>query len=283
MQTRPYKNGTDHLSIIGFGGIVVAGMEQAEANRVAREAFDRGVNYYDVAPSYGDAEERLGPAIEEFRDSIFLACKSAKRTRAESEEELHQSLERLRTDRFDLYQLHGIPNAEEARQCLAPGGALETLVAAKEKGLTRYLGFSAHSAEAAVLLFEAYPFDSVLFPVNYTTYYQAGFGPQIVEAARKRGASCLALKAMAKRPWPEGVERTRPKCWYEPHTNPDDAELALRWTLSQSVVAAIPPGDPELFRWALDFGDRFEPLGEAENSQIRTLARENAPLFTLAA
>src|SRR6266540_3183732 len=103
MQKRAYGSTGIELSIVGLGGVVVMGMEQPDANRIVREAFDRGVNYFDVAPSYGDAEDRLGPAIEAIRDQIFLACKTGKRTRDEAAAELRQSLTKLRTDHLDLY------------------------------------------------------------------------------------------------------------------------------------------------------------------------------------
>ena len=284
MQRRPFGDKPEQLSIIGFGGIVVMGAEQPEANRRVRDAFDRGVNYYDVAPSYGDAEERLGPALVGLRDEVFLACKTTQRTKEGAEEELNRSLARLQTDRFDLYQLHAVSSVDEAEACLAPGGALETFVAARAVGKVRYLGFSAHSAEAAVLLMERFDFDSILFPCNYTTFYHGNFGSQILETAQKRDVARLALKAMARRPWREDSDRSVVQnAWYEPHLDPDGAEAALRWTLSMPVTAAIPPGDPRLFRWALDFAERYQPLTDAERTAIEERAYEDQPLFTAAA
>src|ERR1041385_3331965 len=112
MQLREYGTTSNRLSLIGFGGVVVMGMEQGDANRIVREAFDRGVNYFDVAPSYGDAEERLGPALEDLRDKVFLACKTTKRSKSEAAKELRSSLRHLRTDQFDLYQLHALSSVE---------------------------------------------------------------------------------------------------------------------------------------------------------------------------
>lgn len=283
MQYRQYGDTDVQLSIIAMGGIVVMGAEQEEANRRTREAFDRGLNYFDVAPSYGDAEEKLGPALAGLRDQVFLACKTMNRTKEEAASEMRESLGCLRTDRFDLYQLHAVSSVEEARACLAPGGALEALVEARQAGLTRFLGFSAHSAEAALLLMDEFAFDSILFPFNYTTYH-AGFGPQVVAKAQEKGVARLALKAMARRPWQEGADRSiAQNTWYEPHTDPAEAELALRWTLSLPITAAVPPGDPNLFRMALDFADRFAPLSPLERAAVERKALVNAPLFTAAA
>ncbi len=283
MQYREYGSTGIQLSIVAMGGIVVMGVEQKEADRRTREAFDRGITYYDVAPSYGDAEERLGPALVGLRDQIFLACKTTIRTKIEAAQEMRQSLRRLQTDRFDLFQLHAVSSIEEAEACLAPGGALEALVEARDAGLVRYLGFSAHSAEAAMLLMDRFPFDSILFPFNYTTYH-AGFGPQVLAQAQEKGVARLALKAMARGPWQEGADRSvAQNTWYEPHIDPREAELGLRWTLSLPITAAVPPGDPNLFRMALDFADRFEPLNDEERASVMERAQRNQPLFTAAA
>ncbi len=95
MLQRPLGNTGVQLSIIGFGGIVVTDTEQTEANRYVAEAIDRGINYFDVSPNYGNAQDRLGPALVGKRQVIFLACKTEKRTKALAEAELHQSLKTL--------------------------------------------------------------------------------------------------------------------------------------------------------------------------------------------
>ncbi len=280
LQTRPYGRADDRLSIVGLGGIVVAQLPQHEADRIVADAFARGVNYYDVAPTYMDAQDRLGPALKPYRDKAFLACKTEKRTKAEADAALSESLRKLQTDHFDLYQLHGLANLEEAHACFAPGGAMETLIAARSRGLTRYLGFSAHSVEAALFCLEQFDFDSVLFPLSWPAYYAGRFGPQVIDAARRSGAAVLALKGMARRPWPDGAPRGYPKCWYEPFENPSEAESALRWTLSLPITAAVPPGDPGLFELALRIAERFTPMSETEILSIQNAASGATPLFT---
>ena len=148
---REYGKTGVKLSIVGFGGIVIAGAEQEHANRVVAEAVERGVNYFDVAPTYGDAEVVLGPALEPYRKNVFLACKTTQREREGAEAELKQSLERLRTDHFDLYQLHGIMSVEkDVDIAFGKGGAMEVFIEAKKSGQVRHIGFSAHSVEAAI-------------------------------------------------------------------------------------------------------------------------------------
>ena len=102
------------LSLIGFGGIVVTDATPAEAAARVAHAIERGVNYFDVAPSYGNAEERLGPALAPYRKDVFLACKTQKRDRAGATAELEASLRRMQTDHFDLYQLHAVTSREDS-------------------------------------------------------------------------------------------------------------------------------------------------------------------------
>jgi len=240
------------------------------------------VNYFDVAPSYGDAETKLGPALEPYRKNVFLACKTDHRTAQGVEEDFNKSLEKLRTDYFDLYQLHAIINvAKDVDASFAKGGAMEYLIEAKKSGKVRYLGFSAHSVEAAFAAMDRFAFDSILMPVNFATYYKGNFGPQMIAKAESKGVARLALKALARQKWPDqGPERKKyPKCWYQPLTDPREIELALRFTLSQSVTAALPPGDEGLFRLALDLAPRFTPVTTAELSELESLASTLDPIF----
>jgi predicted aldo/keto reductase-like oxidoreductase len=273
------------LSIVGMGGIVVMGNDQAHANRLVSEAFEKGVIYYDVAPSYGDgeAEEKLGPALEPYRKRCFLACKTGRRDKAGAEEELNRSLQRLRTDHFDLYQLHGLTRMEELDQALSNDGAIRTFEAARKDGRIRHVGFSAHSVEVALAAMDRYPFDTILFPINFVLYTNANFGPQVVAKAKEKGMGILALKSMARQPWPQGVPHDYPKCWYQPISNPEDAALAVRFTLSQPITAMVPPGDERLFRMALNTALGFKPLTTAEQTVLRQRAEGLTPIFRLAA
>ncbi|MFB0546164.1 MAG: aldo/keto reductase, partial [Anaerolineae bacterium] len=233
MEKRLLGNTGEALSVVGFGGIVVKDEDPSTASRLVAQAVERGINYFDVAPSYGNAQERLGPALEPYRTSVFLACKTMERSKEEASAELHQSLQHLRTDYFDLYQLHAVTTLEEVDQIMETGGAIEAFVEARERGLVRYLGFSAHSEEAALALLERFQFDSVLFPFNWVCWHQGRFGPQVLEKAQEKGVGILGLKALAKRKLKEGEEQKWPKCWYAPVDDPDEASLALRFMLSK--------------------------------------------------
>ena len=258
------------LSVVGFGGIVVCDTSPAEAGEHVGRAIERGVNYFDVAPTYGNAEERLGPALAPYRDEVFLACKTGRRSAKEAEEELGGSLERLKTDHFDLYQFHGVSSVEEAEQILAPGGALEAFLAARERGQIRLIGFSAHSDAAAVRLLEAFDFDSMLLPVNIFCWRDGNFARQACEAARERGTGILALKSLAKRPVREGEKKKWPKCWYVPIDTLPEATAALAFTLSRPVTAAVCPSHAELLWLACDAADALErsPTEAAQAAEI---------------
>ena len=268
------------LSVIGFGGIVVMNATPSEASERVRMAIDAGINYFDVAPSYGDAEVKLGPALEPYRKNIFLACKTTQRTKAGARKELEQSLKNMRTDHFDLYQHHAVTTMEDVDTLLGPGGAMETFLEAKKEGKIRFIGFSAHSEEAAMALMERFDFDTILFPFNYAIWHAGSFGPRVMAKAKEKNMGILALKAMAKGPWPEGADRSAyPKCWYEPLTSTEDITMGLRFTLSHPVTAAIPPGDENLFRQALSLADKLKPLDQAEVISIREKALKGVPLF----
>lgn len=280
---RPYgREGKISLSVIGFGGILVMNTEPAAAEKLVAEAVERGVNYFDVAPTYGNAQQRLGPALKPFRDRVFLACKTEKRSATEAAAALDQSLKTLQTDYFDLYQLHALTDLKkDVDAVFAADGAMRVLLEAKKNGRVRHLGFSAHSVEAAAAALDCYEFDSILFPINFATFYKSDFGPQIVAKAKEKGASILALKALARQKWPKDdpLRKTYSKCWYQPLTDPAEADLALRFTLSQPVTAAIPPGEEQLFRAALDIASRFTPVTEAEQAKLREIAAALHPVF----
>jgi len=279
---RAYGDTGERLSIIGFGGIVVSRVEQEHANRVVAEAVEKGVNYFDVAPSYGDAELKLGPALEPCRKDVFLACKTEHRTKDETAAELKESLQRLRTDYLDLYQLHAIADVQkDVDAVFAKGGAMEVFLEAKKQGQVRYLGFSAHSEKAALAALDRYDFDSILLPINFAAFYGGHFGPRVIEAAKAKGVARLALKAMAKQKWPKGdpTRKQYPKCWYEPLTDRHEAKLALYFTLSQPITAALPPGDESLFKMALDLAMDFRPVSQKEVGTLQQMAQPLDPVF----
>lgn len=270
-----------HLSIIGFGGIVVMNSTPSASNSIVAEAVDRGINYFDVAPSYGDAQQLLGPALGPYREKSFLACKTSKRDKAGSRAALEESLKLLKTDHLDLYQFHALTKMTELDQVLGPDGAMETFEAARKEGKVRFIGFSAHSVETAVAAMDRYPFDTVLFPINWVLVSQANFGPTVIQKAQEKGVGMLAIKSMAKTVWPtsEKKDHPHPKCWYEPATFPHQAALGLRYTLGHSITSAIPPGDEAYFRLAMDVAQNYKPLDSHEEHALLHQASGLPPIF----
>lgn len=269
----------EELSILGFGGIMLNNNPQEFANENISRAFDMGINYFDVAPTYGNAQERMGPALKPYRDKCFLACKTTERTREGAEKELNESLRLLQTDHVDLYQLHAITSREDVETAFGPNGAMELYLKARKEGKVRYIGFSAHSVEAAMLALDKFDFDTLLFPFNFACWQQGHFGPQVFQRAMERNMGILALKSMALTRLKEHEEKVYPNVWYRPVMDDEVMNLALRYTLSKQLTAAIPPGEIKLFWKAYQIAANFTPLTEEENAKLVALANQTEPVF----
>ncbi len=269
----------EKLSVIGFGGIMLNDNPQDFANELVAKAYDLGVNYYDVAPTYGNAQDRLGPALKSYRKNCFLACKTTKRDAAGAQSELEDSLKKMQTDHFNLYQLHALSSIEDVEKVFSQGGAMETFVKAKKDGKVKHLGFSAHSVEAALLAMKNYDFDSILFPINFVCWNAGDFGPQVFAEAEKRSMGILALKAMALTRLREGEQKIFKNVWYRPISDEAIMKMALKYTLSKNITAAVPPGQNTLFLKALEFMNDYKPITEQETEKLLTLAKETTPVF----
>jgi predicted aldo/keto reductase-like oxidoreductase len=269
----------EKLSIIGFGGIMLNDNPQDFANELVAKSYELGVNYYDVAPSYGNAEERLGPALKPYRKNCFLACKTGKRDAEGAQQELENSLRLMQTDHFDLYQLHALSSVEQVEQAFAPGGAMEVFEKAKKDGKVKYLGFSAHSVDAAMLAMKNYTFDSILFPINFACWNAGNFGPQVYAEAEKQGMGILALKAMALTRLKDGEQKFYKNVWYKPVLDEEIMKMALKYTLSKNITAAVPPGKNTLYLKALEFMDGFGDISAEETAKLTELSQVTEPIF----
>ena len=275
----------EKISVVGFPGLALSHYEQDECNAGLLDAYEKGVNYYDVAPAYGrdgDCEKKMGiglKAINIDRNSIFLACKTKKRDKEGARFELERSLKRLKTDHFDLYQMHCLRTPEEVKQALGPGGAIETFLEAKKEGKVRYLGFSAHTTKGALGVMKGFRFDTAMFPINFVESFKMGFGESVLELAQKQGVAVMAIKPMSKGPWPEGAERTR-KWWYRATETQEETNLAMRFTLSKKpVVAGIPPSFLDLLDKAIEAGRSYRPIKEDETMKLQEMAKNCTSLF----
>ncbi len=269
MEKRTLGKTKERLSVIGFGGIVMKNETAGDASRYVSTAIDRGINYFDIAPEYGNAQEVLGPALKPYRDKVFLACKTHENTSKGAEREFYDSLKKLETDYFDLYQLHEVLNLDEVGQVMGPGGALEFFIKAKEKGFIKYIGFTTHSEEVAIALMDVYDFTSILFPFNWALWFKDDYGPSVFKKAEEKGIGILAIKGLAKGAWGKDDKTKWNKCWYAPMDNFEEASLALRFTLSLPVTAAVSPSHAELLWLGCDIADDFKTITPEEKDILK--------------
>lgn len=267
-------------SVVAFGGAALSKVEQSVADEAVRLALDHGVNHFDVAPTYGEAELRLRPWMKEYRSQVFLACKTTKRTRDEAWAELRRSMERLGVDSFDLYQLHGLDKPEELDVALGPGGATEAFLEAREQGLVRYIGITGHRLPTQVEALKRFDLDTVLFPLNYILrahrVEENDYEP-LLRLAKERDVGLMAIKAIAKRPWQ--TETHAYETWYEPFDSQRDIDLALWFALSQGITTAVMAGDVRLIPKILDAAERLRELSETEQAELVKSAASLKPIF----
>jgi aryl-alcohol dehydrogenase-like predicted oxidoreductase len=287
METRPLGDIGHNSSVLTFGAIALNYLEQDEANRMVEDVLDAGVNHFDVAPTYGDAEVKLAPKLSEHREEVFLGCKTQERTYYGAWGELHRSLERLDTDYIDLYQFHALTRYDELDTVtgdyhpeMSQGehdpGALAAFKEAKDEGLIGHIGLTSHTDPSIIRTsIERIPeLESVMFPFNYSL--DSKEGPEydyrsVLELARERGLGTLCIKGFAKRSWPRDLaEDERPYAtWYEPYDTKDELIDCFRYALSQGMTTIPSAGDPALVRDILDAANAFEALDEAEQERLR--------------
>jgi len=239
-------------SVLIYGAAALGEADQDTADASIRLALDAGINHFDVAASYGDAELRLGPWMPEIRDRIFLATKTGLRDRDEAWAQINRSLERLRTDHVDLIQVHAVGDLPELDLVTRPGGSLEAVVRAREEGLAGAVGITGHGHDAPTTHLEAlarFPFDTVLSPLNWVLAqdpaYLAAYEALAAEV-QAQDAGLMIIKSAARRNWPEPVEHTY-TTWYEPFDDQDRITAAVAWVLAHPEVTGIAtPGDVRL-------------------------------------
>ncbi len=275
---------TEHMStVVIFGGAAIGKVSQEAADEAIQIALDHGVNHVDIAPSYGEAELRMGPWMAKVRDQVFLGCKTTKRKKAEAAKELRRSLKRLRTDRFDLYQLHSVGDLEQLDLAMAPGGAIEALVEAREKRLTTYLGITGHGMQAPATHAEAlrrFDFDTVMFPLNpilmgnrqYRRDWEA-----LLDLAQEKDVGLMVIKAAAQEPWGER-DRTY-TTWYKPFETQKTIDRSIHFVLSQEITGLASAGDVTLLPKILDAAERFVPVTASEQEEAIEGTRKRKQIF----
>ena len=274
---------TGHLStVVTLGTAAIGRVEQDVADRAIQTALDHGVNHIDVAPSYGEAELRLRPPLARIRDRVFLGCKTRERTRESARAELDRSLERLRTDRLDLYQLHSVGKLADLDACTGKGGALEALFEAREQGLARWLGITGHTHDAPRTHLEAlrrFDFDTVMFPLNFVLWSIPEYrrdAEALLDACARRDVGVHVIKAVAKDPW--GDRPRTHTTWYEPFTDPAIIDRVVAFVLSRPVTTLCSVGDVSVLPIVLAAAARYRPLTAAgDEALLATAGRYHTP------
>ena len=261
-----------NVSAVVFGGIINMNETQHDSNENVAGAAAAGINYFDVAPTYGNSQERLGPALAPYRKNVYLACKTMARDAAGAKAKMEESLRLLQTDYFDVYQLHALSTDADVDEAFSPGGAMETLTRAKEAGVIRHIGFSAHNEDVALRALSLYPFETVLFPMNWALGINRGWGDRLAAQIEEKGIGLLALKTLVRRKWREGEEKVYPKSWCQPVYGNDSLGLAaMKYAVLKGADTLVPPGDTEHLGFMLDHVHRAysEPLTEEEWALLR--------------
>lgn len=285
MQKRRLGRTNHESSIIIFGSAAFWDISQEEANAALDMARQAGVNHIDVAPQYGQAEERVGNWLPAYRDEFFLGCKTQEREREAAWQELHRSLEKLQTQQLDLYQLHAIGTMEELDKAFAPGGAIEALQEAKAKGLTRYLGITGHGIDTPNVHAEAlhrFDFDTVMFPIHPRLYADAAYR-QATEAllalCADKDVGVMIIKSVTKGPW-DNRDNATYNTWYEPYDKQTHIQQGVNFALSLPQVAAVPSaGDVRLLPMVLQAGQNYQPMTADEREALIQTSTQHDPLF----
>ena len=241
------------------------------------------VNHFDVAPSYGQAELRLGPWMPRIREQVFLGCKTMERTKEGAAAEMRRSLELLQVESFDLYQMHAVTTLDELDAATAPGGALEAIIEAREQGLTRYIGITGHGVDSPAIYLEAlerFDFDSVLFPLNFVQYANPEYrrnSEELIRVCRERDVGTMIIKTVCRRPW--GEQEPTHTTWYQPFTEQGIIQEAVNFALSQDVSGLCTVGDTRVLPLVLQACEQFTPLSDTAQAEMITKANQYEPLF----
>jgi aryl-alcohol dehydrogenase-like predicted oxidoreductase len=250
--------------VITFGTFAIGNLDQAAADRTIEYALVHGVNHFDVAPSYGDAELRLGDYLKRHpQPDLFIGCKTRQRDAVGAREELLRTLDRLGRDRHDLYQFHAVGDQAALDEILAPGGAVEAVSAAQDEGLVAHIGITGHgfaapATHAAAL--RRLPLATVMVSVNPYMHSIPTFREDwqtLVTACQADDIGIHTLKAIARAPW-AGRAATY-NTWYEPLVDQSEIDLAIAWTLDQPVTTLCSAGDATLFPKVVAAAERYQP------------------------
>jgi aryl-alcohol dehydrogenase-like predicted oxidoreductase len=274
-----------HMSTVAiFGAAAFWEIEQRDADRVMEMVIEAGVNHIDVAPSYGQAEQRIGPWMPRERDRFFLGCKTMERTREAAWSEMQKSFKLLQTDYFDLYQLHAVTSMEELDACTMAGGALEALLEARKQGLIRHIGITGHGIDSPAIYIEAlkrFDFDSVLFPLNFVQMSIPEFrtsAEALIADCKAKDVGTMVIKTITKGPW--GEKQKTATTWYEPFDRMEEIQQAVNFALSYEVTGLCTAGDIKVLPLVLKACQNFSYVSQPEREAMIQSGQQFEALFT---
>ncbi len=275
---------TGHVSTVAiFGGAAFWDISQDAADKVMEMVIQSGINHIDVAPSYGQAEIRIGPWMKRERERFFLNCKTMERTKNGAWQELQESLKRLETKSFDLYQMHAITSMEELDQISMKGGALEAVQEAKKSGLTNFIGITGHGVDAPAIFLEAlkrFDFDSVLFPMNFIQMANPIFrknAEELIAECQRKNVGTMIIKSITRGPWGEKTHSAT--TWYEPFEKREEIFKAVNFVLSYPVTGICTAGDTKILPLVLEACENYQPLSVLEKENLILSGKNYDPLF----
>lgn len=280
------STGHDSTRIL-FGAAALGAVTQEEADTTLELLIKYGINHLDTAASYGDAELRMGPWMDLYRQRFFLATKTEERSYDGAMRELEASLKRLQTDRIDLWQMHVLVDEPGWQTAMGKNGALKAFRQAREQGVVRFLGVTGHGVQAPrfhLRSLEEHPFDSVLLPWNYPMSLNEQYAADFLELKKvcmSRGVAVQTIKSLCRRPWPEGSQNRA--TWYQPLEEPGDIDRAVSYILSDPELFLNSVGDIHLLPMVLESARKFSqglllPAADADMAELMR-AKEMAPLF----
>jgi aryl-alcohol dehydrogenase-like predicted oxidoreductase len=244
METRRLGRLGHMSSVLIYGGAALSRVDQDEADRSIAQALDAGINHFDVAANYGDAELRYGPWMAKIRGRIFLSTKTEQRAKDEARREIERSLERLQVDNVDLIQLHAVNDLDQLDLATGRAGSLEAAIDARDEGLVNAIGITGHGQNAPATHLEAlrrFPFETVLTPLNYLLYRDASYRADydaLVDEIKRQDAGLMIIKAIARGLWREDEEQ-RYGTWYEPFDQQEQVNAAIDFVLERPEVTGL--------------------------------------------
>jgi aryl-alcohol dehydrogenase-like predicted oxidoreductase len=275
---------TGHLSTRTlFGAAALGSVTQEEADATLELLLQYGVNHIDTAASYGAAEDRIAPWLENHRGDFFLATKTGRRSYKEAREEIHRSLERMKISQIDLIQLHNLADENEWQTAFAKGGVLEAAIEAREEGLVRFIGVTGHGlgiARMHIRSLEQFDFDSVLLPLNYSLMQNEEYSEDCNELAaicRERNVAIQTIKSICRRP--KNSASPSRATWYEPLENEHDIRRAVHWALGHDEVFLNTVGDIHVLPLVLEAAAEYSAAPSDEEMAAMHEERAIAPLF----